>query len=138
MSAISVEQDMRGLPDKSYSSFSIPLNHCSTYDLVHSQSRAGVFEGNVPWVHTGSSSSLQGLLSTQTNLGLQSLQERKEIERRFAWWLLAYDLYAHILPNDVRKHVEAQHTSLLTFVRLNGLSMDRIKKLVDSYRGLLW
>lgn len=115
----------------------IPQYHCQTDDMGDYYSREGIFDGYAPWIHTGSSSSLQGLLDPKAVFKVNTVPEAMEIERRLSWWAVAYEMFKDELPDTVKKHCDEQHSNLLTLIRIGGLSQTRMNGLIRAYRGLV-
>ena len=116
----------------------IPQYHGSLYELQHYESREGLWDGYAPWTHTGSSSSIQYTILNKTYPKIETTQEKYEYERRFAWWLLAYDLFSNDIDStNVLAYIDSGYKHILDVIKVSGLSYKNIKTLIRGYKDLI-
>lgn len=116
----------------------IPQYHGSPNDLKNYKEGTGLWDGYAPWVHTGSSSDVQKHFYEKNIPVANTEMEKLEIERRYAWWLLAYNMFSKEIEDIVvRKYVEDCRKYVDEVIMKTGLSFANMKKLEEGYLKLL-
>lgn len=116
----------------------IPQYHGHPDDYANYQESKGLWDGICPWTHSGSSSDVQKHFYEKGIPAVNSEMEKMEIERRYAWWLLAHEMFVHEIPEgEVSKYVKDCKQYVQEIIMKLNLSNMRIKTLVEGYKTLL-
>lgn len=119
----------------------IPQYHGSLQELSHYNKHQGLWDGYAPWTHTGSSSSAQSLLMDKMIPEANTYEEKLELERRLAWWVLAYRNYGNQFDIndevDIRRYVDDCNSHCNNIILRCSLSNKNITTLVRGYESLL-
>lgn len=132
----------------------VPQYHASPDDIDHFRKQVFLFDGKAPWTHIGSlSSGVGGVLRDNQNRALtkrfiepekgptvleawaNSDGEKREWERRVAWWATFYE-NAKDLNEEIVEFYDLYGQAVQRIIDQYGLSSSNIRQMQKAYRTL--